>query len=195
MKSRFENFHKYMTEQAHVNEKDFETLLSLFSVKDYTKGQILLHKGNISRHIYFVEQGLLRFYSIGEDGKEHILQFASENWWLTDRNNLCSDEPSEYFIDAYEDSIIVLLNHDFIQKASEISKEFRAFHEHILQKHIKQLYHRINLLIGSPAKESYLEFTRTYPNIIQRVPQWMIASYLGITPEFLSRIRKELSLK
>jgi CRP-like cAMP-binding protein len=193
MKNRFDNFHKYLTEKALVKQEDFENLLPYFSVKEYPKGQTLLSKGNISRHIFFVEKGLLRFYCIGEDGKEHILNFAPENWWLTDRNNLCSNEPSEYFIDAYEDTTVVLLNHDFILKASEISKEFRDFHEHILQRHILQLYHRIKLLIGVPAKESYLEFIKTYPDIIQRVPQWMIASYLGITPEFLSRIRKKLA--
>jgi CRP-like cAMP-binding protein len=195
MPHNFDNFHKYLTERALIKQEDFEKLLPFFSVKRYTKGEVLLSKGSISRYIFFVEEGLLRFYSIDKDGKEHILQFAPETWWLTDRNNLCSDEPSEYFIDVYEDTTVVLLNHDFILKASEISPEFRAFHEHILQRHIKQLYHRINMLIGVPAKECYLEFIKTYPNIIQRVPQWMIASYLGITPEFLSRIRKELSSK
>lgn len=195
MYSDFDNFHKYLTEKALVKQEDFEKLLPFFSVKRYAKGQTILLKGGVSKHIYFVEKGLLRFYTLDEIGKEHILQFAPENWWLTDRNNLCSDEPSEYFIDAYEESIVVLLNHNFIEKAAAISTEFTAFHERMLQRHIKQLYRRINLLISTPAKESYLEFLKTYPNIILRVPQWMIASYMGITPEALSRIRKELSSK
>ena len=191
----FKNFHRYLTEMAHVKQADFEKLLPLFSVKKYIKGQTILSKGGISKHIYFVEEGLLRFYSVDESGKEHILQFAPENWWLTDRNNLYSDQPSEYFIDAYEESIVVLLNHNFIDKASTISNEFRTFHEHMLQRHIKQLYRRINMLISTPARDCYLEFLKTYPNIIQRVPQWMIASYLGVTPEAVSRIRKELASK
>lgn len=195
MHSDFDNFRKYLTEKALVKQEDFEELLPYFSVKKYSKGQIILSKGSVCKHIFFVEQGLLRFYSIDEFGKEHILQFAPENWWLSDRNNLCSDEPSEYFIDAYEESTVVLLKHDFIEKASAISNEYRTFNEHILQRHITQLYHRINLLISTPAKKSYLEFLKTYPDITQRVPQWMIASYMGITPEALSRIRKELTAK
>lgn len=195
MYSDFYNFHKYLTENAHVKQVDIEEVLRFISVKHYHKGQIILSKGSVCKHIFFVEKGLLRYYSIDEAGKEHILQFAPENWWLADRNNLCSGGNSEYFIDAYEEATVVLLNHDFIQKASEISNEFRIFNEHILQRHIMQLYHRINLLISTPAKERYLEFLKTYPHITQRVPQWMIASYLGITPEGLSRIRKELASK
>ena len=195
MSHSFDNFQKYLIEKAHVKQADFEKLLPFLSVKQYNKGEILLSKGSVGRYIFFVEEGLLRFYSIDELGKEHILQFAPENWWLTDRNNLGSNEPSEYFIDTCENTTVVLLRQDFILKATEISPEFAAFHEHLLQRHINQLYHRINMLIGIPAKQCYLEFIGTYPNIIQRVPQWMIASYLGITPEFLSRIRKEISSK
>lgn len=193
MENLYHNFHEYLIRKANVKESHFQEFRELISVKNYSKGEIILSQGSICNHIFFVEKGLLRFYSIGENGKEHILQFAPENWWLTDRNNLCSDEPSQYFIDAYEASTVLLLGHDFIIKASEISKEFSAFHEHILQRHILSLYKRINMLIGTPAKESYLDFIHTYPDITQRVPQWMIASYLGITPEFLSRIRKELT--
>lgn len=193
MYSDFDNFYTYLTEKALVKQEVFEELLPYFSVKKYAKGEIILSKGGISNHIYFVEKGLLRFYSVDETGKEHILQLAPEHWWLSDRNNLCNHEPSEYFIDAFEDSTVVRLNHDFIQKASAMSPEFRAFHEQILQQHIKQLYRRINLLISASAKTSYLEFLKTYPDITQRVPQWKIASYLGITPEALSRIRKELA--
>ncbi|MBL7765986.1 MAG: Crp/Fnr family transcriptional regulator [Chitinophagaceae bacterium] len=195
MYPEFKNFHQYFTEKALVAQKDFEKLLPYFSVEKYPKGHTLLSKGGVNKHIYFVEEGLLRFYTKDENGKEFILHFAPENWWLTDRNNLCSNEPSEFFIDAYEETSVVLLNHDFIEKATEISHEFRTFHEHILQRHIKQLYRRINLLISTPAKECYIEFLKTYPNITQRVPQWMIASYLGITPEAVSRIRKELASK
>lgn len=193
MEHRFDNFHKYLTQEALVKQQDFENLLPFISIEQFSKGQILLSKGSINHHIFFVEEGLLRFFSIDKHGKEHILQFATKNWWLTDRNNLCNNEPSEYYIDAYEDTYVVLLNHEFILNATEISKEFRIYHEYILQNHIRQLYRRIDLLISTSAKECYLEFLKTYPNLIQRVPQWMIASYLGITPESLSRVRKELT--
>lgn len=185
------NFYLYLTQKANVAQADADALLRLCETRTYSKGELLLARGGINQHIFFVESGLLRYYSIDSKGKEHILQFAPENWWLSDRNNLCSNAPSDYFIDAYEETVVVLLNQAFIDRAVEISEEFRSYHQHILQRHISQLYHRINLLIGRSATERYLEFLKTYPNITQRVPQWMIASYLGITPEALSRIRRE----
>jgi CRP-like cAMP-binding protein len=187
------NFYNYLTRKAQVTKEDFERLKSNFSYSNIPKGHLLLSKGKVNQHAFFVEKGLLRFYSIDEKGKEHILQFAPENWWLSDRNSLCSNEPSEYYIEAYEDTTVILLNQQFLQNATETSKEFRAFHESLLHKHINQLYRRINALISTSAKDRYQEFLKTYPNITQRVPQWMIASYLGITPEALSRVRKEIA--
>jgi CRP/FNR family transcriptional regulator, anaerobic regulatory protein len=187
------NFYNYMTQKAQVDQVDFEKLTHDFSHAHYPKGHLLLRKGTVNQFAFFVEKGLLRFYSIDEKGKEHILQFAPENWWISDRNSLCTNEPSEYYIEAFEDTTVILLNQEFLQKASETSKQFRTFHESLLHKHINQLYRRINSLISTSAKERYLEFLKTYPNITQRVPQWMIASYLGITPEALSRVRKELA--
>lgn len=187
------NFRAYLIGQAGVSAEDFDKLAGQIEVKTVAKGEILLSKGGINQHIYFVEKGLLRYFMIDAKGKEHILSFAPENWWLSDRNNLCSNEPSDYFIDAYEPTTVVLLSQEFIQRASDISEEFRVHHQRILQRHILQLYRRISLLIGYSAKDRYLEFLNTYPNITQRVPQWMIASYLGITPEALSRIRHDLA--
>ena len=194
MNEGFEFFDEYLKKVALVKQEDLNKFHPFLSVKKFRKGEILLAKGSVCKHIFFVEKGLLRFYTINR-GKEHILQFASENSWLSDRNNLSNSEPSDYFIDAYEDTSVVMLNQEFIIRASKISAEFSTFHEHLLQRHIKQLYRRISSLIGTPAKDCYSDFLKTYPNIIQRVPQWMIASYLGITPESLSRIRKELSQK
>jgi CRP/FNR family transcriptional regulator, anaerobic regulatory protein len=188
-----EGFAKYLISIANVSDSEIYKLIALYKSTDYKKGSLVLQKGSNSEAIYFVEKGLLRMYSIDQNGKEHIMQFAPENWWLSDRNNLCYGEPSEFYIDAYEDTTVVILNHNFISKASAISDSFRNFHERILQRHINSLYRRINMLISSPAKDRYLDFLKTYPNISQRVPQWMVASYLGITPEGLSRVRKEIS--
>lgn len=189
---KYENFQKHLIDKARLSTLEFANLLPYFTLREVKKGEVLLAEGSIGGHAYFVESGLLRFYSIDAQGKEHILQFAPENWWLSDRNDLNSTKPSAYYIDAYENTTVVLLNQDFLQKAASISPAFRTFHDQILQRHIGQLYHRINMLIGSTAKSRYLRFLQSYPNITQRVPQWMIASYLGITPESLSRVRKEL---
>lgn len=186
-------FYTYLERNVGVLPAHLEQLPEIPVLKEVKRGDVLLRNGQVCDHIFFVIKGVLRFYAIDDLGKEHILQFATENWWMADRNNLCDHQPSVYFIDAVEDSTIVLINQGFIEKAAEASIEFRNFHEKILQKRIKTLYHRINLLIGASAKERYLDFLKTYPDLLMRVPQWMIASYLGVTPEGLSRVRKEIS--
>ncbi len=135
----------------------------------------------------------MRFYSIDEAGKEHIIQFGCEDWLVSDRSSVYFNQASRFYIDAIEDSELAMLDMRFIEKANEISPEFRTYNEYLLQNHIRQLQNRIDLLIGASAEVRYLEFIKLYPNLTLRVPQWMIASYLGITPESLSRVRKELA--
>ncbi|MFA7444579.1 MAG: Crp/Fnr family transcriptional regulator [Flavobacteriaceae bacterium] len=187
-----QDFQTYLKTNAGVTNRQLEQLQDLIFTKTYEKGELLLDKGQICRHTFFVEEGLLRFFSISEEGKEHIIQFAPEGWFVSERNSICFNEPSEYFIDACERTTVALMSQEFVEKASRVSPQFRMYNERILQNHIRQLQKRIKLLIGSNAEERYLDFVRLYPDLMLRVPQWMIASYLGITPESLSRVRKNL---
>jgi CRP-like cAMP-binding protein len=148
------------------------------------KGQILQRTGDLNSKIFQVESGLLRSYSIDKKGKEHIYQFAPENWIIADATPI--DEPCDLFIDCLEDSIIIQIEKDFDTLSNAPLK---------LAKRLKVLQKRIVMLMSSVALERYEHFITTYPSIIQRVPQRMIASYLGITPEALSRVRKEISLR
>ncbi len=185
----------YLKTNAGVTDEEWLQLEQRFQRKKILKGEFLLHKGEVCRHSFFVEEGLLRMYSIDHEGKEHIIQFASENWFITDRASAYFNEPSEYFLEAIENSSVVMLNEDFMKRASEKSLLFRAYNERLLQNHIRHLQKRINLLIGASAEARYLDFIGLYPDLTLRVPQWMIASFLGITPESLSRVRKELAKK
>jgi CRP/FNR family transcriptional regulator, anaerobic regulatory protein len=196
MSKRMENgFYTYLRDKMLVQSQHLPQLMEAVTFQDFRKQDFILSRDQVCQHIFFVEQGLIRMYSVDADGKEHILQFAPENWLISDRGSIYFGQPSGYFIDAVEDSRLAMLHQDFITRASEISAEFRTYNEYLLQNHIRQLQHRINLLIGASAEERYLEFIRLYPTLSQRVPQWMIASYLGITPESLSRVRKAIALK
>lgn len=132
--------------------------------------------------VYQVESGLIRSYSIDSKGKEHIFMFGPENWLVTDSCEL--DTPCELFIDVLEDAVLL-----------EIDKEKALQNANLIpvMRRLNTLQTRIIMLMSSNAIERYEHFVKTYPNIIQRVPQRMVASYLGITPEALSRVRKELS--
>lgn len=188
-----DSFTNYLINNAKMTDQQIAQLEGNIIKKNFRKGQFLLQKNTICKHAFFVETGLVRFYTIDSSGKEHIIQFSPENWFTGDRGSVYFNEPSEYYIDAIEDSSVVLLDADFNNKALEISPEFRFYNEKLLQNHIRHLQKRISMLIGASAEERYLDFIDLYPDLTLRVPQWMIASFLGITPESLSRVRKELA--
>lgn len=144
------------------------------------KGQILQKKGDLNTKVYQVESGLLRSYSIDEKGKEHIYMFAPENWIIAD--NLPPDTPCELFIDALEDSVVISTEKNDLSITNEDSKK--------IIKRLGVLQNRIIMLMSASAIERYEHFIKTYPDIVQRVPQKLIASYLGITPEALSAAKR-----
>lgn len=187
------NLKNYLQSKAGISDKQFEQLTDKLKAATIEKGAVILQPGEICNHSFFVEQGLLRSYTIDQSGKEHIIQFATESWIISDRSSTFFNEPSDFFIDAVEPTTFLYLDQDFIHKASEMSASFRVFNEKALQNHIRHLQKRINLLLGATAEQRYLDFIKLYPDVTLRVPQWMIASYLGITPESLSRVRKELA--
>ncbi|GAA3559583.1 Crp/Fnr family transcriptional regulator [Snuella lapsa] len=187
------NFKKHLIEKMGLTTEAFVQVERYVKVKKVVKGEFLLKQGKVCKHSFFVEQGLLRFYALNEEGKENILQFATEHWIVSDRGSVYFKEPTTYCIDAFEDTVVVLLDESFIEQVSKISPDFRQRNERLLQNHIRHLYKRISLLLGASAKSRYLDFIKMYPDVMLRVPQWMIASYLGITPESLSRVRKTLA--
>lgn len=144
------------------------------------KGQILQRSGDSNSSVYHVVSGLLRSYTIDEKGKEHIFMFAPENWTIADSQP--KEKPSDLYIDALEDSVLIVLKKDIKREGQNIG----AF-----LKRMAVLQNRVIMLMSFSAIKRYEHFEEKYPEIIQRVPQKMIASYLGITPEALSKIKKE----
>lgn len=147
------------------------------------KGEILQRKGDLNSKVYHVESGLLRSYAISDKGKEHIYMFAPEGWIIADF--IAPDVPGVLFIDALEDAII-------IKKKKGIEEEHDL--PKLLKRH-RMLQKRVIMLLCASAIERYEHFIETYPDIVQRVPQKMIASYLGITPEALSAAKKKRKTK
>lgn len=189
------NLKIYLTSNLDVDENEILSIIENCDIKSFKKGQFLLRKNEHCKHTFFVENGLLRQFSIDEKGKEHILSFAPENWFVTDRESSYFNQPSAYYIQALEDSSVVMLNEDFIHLLSERFPTFIDFNNRLLHNHIRHLQNRINLLLSAAAEDRYLQFIKMYPDILLRVPQTMVASYLGITPESLSRVRRELAQK
>jgi CRP-like cAMP-binding protein len=187
-------FKSYFQSKIDLTDEQFDSISAPLKVKKFDKNEIVQFKGDILKYGFFVGKGLLRAYSIDAKGKEHIIQFAPENWFVSDRNQM-HDEPSEFFIEAIEPTEAVIVPDNFMSEASRKVPCLLALNVTMLHNSIRFMQKRINMLLSATAEERYLDFIKLYPNLTLRVPQWMIASYLGITPESLSRVRKELANK
>lgn len=188
-------FKKYITEKATISEADWEVIASVCIVKKLRKQQFLLQQGEVWRHNVFVTEGCLRRYSIDDKGIEHVIQFSTENWWAGDRQSLLNETPSKYNIDAIENSVIILIRKEDFDMLCVRIPAFNALINKILQGGFNASQERINTMISMTAEQKYLNFLTTFPGLANRVPRHMIASYLGITPETLSRIKKQLMYK
>lgn len=185
----------YLKDRLAITEVQATEAVSCLKTKSFKKGDILLSPGDLKSDIYFINHGLLRYYSIDEKGKEHIIQFAPEDWMISDRDTTIFNEPSAFFIDAIEDTEAVIIKKDFFPAIQPIVPDILKLNILMLHNSIRFMQKRINMLLSASAEERYLDFIKLYPNLTLRVPQWMIASYLGITPESLSRVRKDLAKK
>ena len=191
----FEVLKKYLTDRAVLSDEQLELICSFFIPKHVEKGEFILREGEIAKYGNFVTSGCLRSYVIDNKGKEHIIQFAPETWWLTDITSILNQTPSLYFMDALEPSNILMIDFVGHQKIAEIIPAFNKAFQAGQQKHTAAKDRRIIASLTATAEERYQHFLHTYPTIAQRVPQHMLASYLGITPETLSRIRKKWAEK
>jgi CRP-like cAMP-binding protein len=188
-------FSTYLTTNAGLEPEAVKDIIANQKKLHIEKGQFLLREGEVCRQFFYVEKGLLRYYSIDKKGKEHIIQFAPEGWFVGDRESQFFNRPSQFFIQALEDSDVTMIDEDLICTISKADETFGLFSNQLLHNHIRQLQHRINMLLSATAGERYLDFIKIYPDILLRVPQTLVASYLGITPESLSRVRKNLAAR
>lgn len=191
--SMFELLYKKVSAIILINEEEFDYFKTLFVSKRLRKRQYFLQEGDICKYQAFVEKGLLRSYTVDEKGSEHILQFASEGWWMADLSSYLANEPSFLNIDALEDAELLLLSKPSWEQAMKKIPALEHYFRVIIQNHLVATQKRLLQSLAETAEEKYSGFLKTYPECVQRVPQHMIASYLGVTRETLSRIRKQLA--
>ena len=191
----YELYFKKFNEITPLTHEEEEMIKPYLQPKKIRKKQYLLQESDVCKYIAFVEKGALRAYTVSEKGAEHIIQFAIEGWLISDMYSFLTGEPATYNIEAIENSELLLTS--------------KAAHEELLQKLPKYetytrtqitgayiaMQRRLTSIISLTLEERYNYFTSLYPDIIQRVPQHMIASFMGLTPETLSRVRNRLAKK
>lgn len=178
-----------------ISEKDFETLQSYFIHRKIRKRQLFLQEGDICKYFAFILNGAMRKYYIDEKGTEHMVNLYVENWWVGDRESFTTETPSIYTIDAWEDCEVLIITNE---NSLKITSEFPAFNEMRLNMDLKNniaTQKRITSFVSCTAEKRYSDFINNHPEFLTRFPQHIIASYLGITKETLSRIRNQVSQK
>lgn len=182
---------EHIRRYVELNENEISALNHYIITIRLNRKEFLLQKGQVCNSLFFVEQGCLRMFFINKKLSEQITQFALEGWWLSDYFSFMDNVPSEYYIQTIEKSIILAIDRvqidNLFQEIPQLERYFRI----TMQKAVAAAQHRSKLEFEMSKEEFYIHFSTSFPEFIQRVPQYMIASYLGLTPEYLSELRKK----
>jgi CRP-like cAMP-binding protein len=191
----YDLFFEKLTEKVNFSQEELDIIGDYIISKKLRKKQYLLQEGDVCKFIAFVEKGAMRSYKVDEKGAEHIIQFAIEGWIISDLYSFLTAEPATYNIDALEACELVLINKSAHEKLLKLMWNYETYIRLELTSAYVAMQRRITSIISSPLNERYAAFNALYPEIVQRVPQHMVASYMGLTPETLSRIRRRISSK
>ena len=183
----------YFNKILPLDEEEKSAVEALFKERRVKRRQFILQEGDVSRHNTFVVEGCFKMYLVDEKGKEHNLQFAVENWWIGDIGSFHTEEPSKLYIEAMENSIILQIKKEDQLKLFVDYPKFNRIFRVLTENALVSAQRRILQNISSTAEERYLDFLNRYPYFFNRISNVQIASYLGVTPEFLSTIRKKIA--
>ncbi|MXV15725.1 Crp/Fnr family transcriptional regulator [Hufsiella ginkgonis] len=188
----FREIDKHITRCAPVSGYELEILHGRLKSKTVKKKTLLLRQGEVCRFEAYIIKGCVKKYYIDQQGDQVILQFAVEDWWISDIGSFSEQKPSNLFIETLEDTELLVIDFEnkeiLFREVPRLERVFRI----MVQRSYSVLESRFYAAITHTAESRYLDFVKRYPQIVQRVPQQQIASYLGITPESLSRIKKQL---
>jgi CRP-like cAMP-binding protein len=188
----YDLFFQKFNEAVPLSKEEGEVIKKHLTPKKLRRKQYLLQEGDVSKFVAFVEKGVLRSYSIDEKGGEHIIQFAIEGWLISDLSSFITGKPATYTIDALEDCELVLISRSVHEELLRTLPKYERWLRLLITGAYIALQRRITSIISLSLEDRYTSFVEIYPNIVQRVPQHMIASYMGMTPETLSRVRKKM---
>jgi len=182
----------YIAQYVTLTNTEEDFLTSRLSSRKYLKGQYILQQGDISQTECFIISGCTKMFYLDDNGQEHIIMFSIEDWWTSDLGSFISQTPSDFNVQCLENTEIIQFSYDNIEEIFSKIPKLERFFRKIIEKAFVASQKRIIRNFSLTAKERYVIFRNSYPKIEQRIPQYMIASYLGITKEFLSKIKSQL---
>ncbi len=185
----------YINKYVSLSEAEEAILLSMVTYRKYLKGQFIVQQGDVCKYECFVLSGCTKTFHIDDEGQEHIVMFSIEDWWTSDMGSFITQTPADYNVQCLEKTEMIMFSHDIIEDLYAAIPKLERFFRQIIQKAFVASQKRIVRSFSLSAKDRYLYFRNQYPKIEQRIPQYMIASYLGITKEFLSKIKSQLILE
>ena len=186
----FETFETYITANGDFTPEDLQLLRTLSTVKKVRRKELLLQEGEVCKYKIFVTKGLLRSYFLRHDGTEHIMRFAPENSWTTDHDSFKHQTPSKCNIEALENAEVVLWTRESLAELYTSIPAFKLYMERLIDNSLRASQERILMGLSYTSEEKYEEFISSFPDVFRRVPLHMVASYLGVSRETLSRIRQ-----
>lgn len=176
-----------------LSESEKEAFSSIVEERIVKRKSFIVQPGFICNHQSHIVKGAMRSYFITPDGNEHTIAIAIDDWWISDFYSYTSQTPASLYVEALEDTTIQQIGYENVERICKEHPRFERFFRLVAQKAFAFSQKRALSNIGKTAEERYLEYAEMYPQIIQRVPQYILASYLGMSPEFLSKIRKKLA--
>ena len=191
----YEAFLAHFNKRVALTQEEEALVKTYLMPKKIRKKQYLLQEGDVCKSFAFIEKGALKAYTVDESGCESIIQFGIEGWIIADLFSFLTGEPATYNIDAVEDAELVLMSKTSHDSLLKILPKYETYTRLNFEGAYIAMQRRLTSIIGSTLEERYEQFTKQYPEIIQRFPQHMIAAYMGLTPETLSRIRRRISTK
>jgi len=185
------NLIKHILKNMELDDHSIEVLNTYIKPVSLKRKEFLLKEGQTCRSIYFVEKGCLRMFFINDKSAEQITQFALDSWWISDFQSFSDNKPSEYFIQAVEKSEILSIDERSFDALLKELPQLERYFRMIMQRAWAASQQRIKYMYELSKEEYYHHFCTSFPEFVQRVPQYMIASYLGLTPEYVSELRKK----
>lgn len=186
---------KYVSRHIQLNPEEEDYFTSLLRITKVRKRQFIVQPEFVCRYRSYVFEGALMAYLLGNNGEQYTIAFAVEDWWITDYNSYINQVPATLFVQAMEDTTLIQIEYNSEQLLLRSIPKFERFFRIITERSLNFTQQRVLSNLSKSAEERYLEFVSKYPGIVSRVPQYALASYLGFSTEFLSKIRNRLSSK